>query len=1156
MYLKRTLVVFVLILTLFLSAGSALAQTADYQISDVKVDALAHRVRVTILADGPVKSRCFSLTDPPRLMVYMPEAILTWPAKVLTFETGIIQRIEAEQYRQKPNIVRTVVYLRRPAPFNVSLVRQKELILDIDTTERAAQIARQAQIKKHYTQAKVYYKAGEFAKAIEEFEKVLTLNPEHRKSKKYIAKAKAELKEIEVAKWSAAKRAEEEARAKEISQYYDLGIKNYKERKFGLAIDQFKKVLALNPEHKGAKKYIGRAKAELEAQARRKAKVEAAKKARAKAQAIEKHYNIGRIYYKNGKLLEALEEFDKVLALAPEHRGAIKYVGKAGAQLERIVQEKRLLEEAQVEAARKAAEIRAKRLAYEEAQRKAAEAARAIKEKARRADQHYKTGRDYYAQSKFSQAISEFESALSLNPQHAKALYYLARAKGKIERIEEVKRLEAQRRAQREIEERAEAYYDKGRKLYKEGKLQEATREFKEALVLNPKHRKAAKYIEEIELRVKRLARQRELAEKRKLELEARRRAELEAKRIAVLEAEEREARQVEAVSVEALPKKTRIIITSDSPIKYSHFILSEPPRLVVDLANAYLMWPKKALKVEHSVVEEVRAGQYMERPPIARVVIDLVQPIDYDIEAKENQVIVDVVNPLYIQRIFKVSLEELPDKSLVTITADSPVRYTSFNLLEPPCVVVDIYNSQIVWPEKELVVAKGVIKKIRSGQFEADIARVVVDLNQSITYRTTSVGNDIVLEINQPPIPALVEAPPEKPEELLVSMDFKDADISSVLRILARQARINVIAGPEVTGKVTVSFRDVTIEEALTAILRVHGYTYTKENTVYRVTKLGKPPEIETATRIFELNYAQAPMIKTMLTEADMLSRDEAGKVIGKIIVDVRSNTLMIIDTPVRLDEIGRMISELDIKPRQVAIESKIVEIGLDELETLGIDWSWAKIKDVAVDTSVSLLSKGGLSLAYGTLGVPDFAMVLSGLEKMSDLTVLSNPRVTTLDHETADINVTEIVAYWTTTEYERVVTGEITRERVWQEKEYGVSLSVTPHIGKDDYIIMKVHPVVSTYRWVGEETENPYPAIMTREATANVLIKSGDTLVIGGLISERESESTTGVPVLKNIPILGALFRSSLKEKKQTELIIFVTPHIVKEEEEVEKL
>lgn len=894
MYSKRAATVFTLVLILSLLVGLSLAQTGDYQISDVRVAQFANRARVTILVDGPVKSKCFSLANPVRLVVYMPEAVLTWPVKTLAFETGIIQRIEAEQYREKPNIVRLVIYLNRFAPFNVSLVHQREVVLDIDTTERAAQVARLEEIKRHYNQAKTYYRADEFAKAIEEFERVLFLYPEYKKSKKYIAKAKARLKDIEVAK-----------------------------------------------------------------------------------------------------------------------------------------------------------------------------------------------------------------------------------------------RIADQKRAQRTREAQANLRYNRGKRFYEVGRLEEAKREFEEVLRINPKLHRASEYIE-------------------KIELEAKRGAELETKRIAALEATKMAPRQIKDVSVSSLPKKTRIIITSDGPAKYSHFILAEPPRMVVDLANAYLAWPKEALAVERSVVKKVRAGQYSKRPPIARIVMDLTRPVEYDIGAESNQVIVDVTNPLYVQRILKMNLEKLLDKDRVIITADSPMRFTAFSLLEPPCVIVDMYNSTIEWHERELVVNKGVIKCIRSGQFEKEIARVIVDLNQFATYRAASVGNDIILEINQPPVPIVKEVVPEK-EEVRVSMDFKDVEISNALRILARQTKINIIAGSEVTGKVTVSFRDVSIDEALMAILRVHGYTYTKDNTVYRVTKIGKAPEIETIVRIFELDYAQAPMIKTMLLEAGMLSTDETGKVVGKILVDVRSNTLIIIDTPVRLDGIARMIEELDVKPRQVAIDSKIVEVDMKKLEELDISWTYTKIRSEPADTSVGLgFTKGSLSLAYGTIGALDFAAILSALEKLSDTEIFSNPTVTTLDNETADINVKEVVAYWTTTEHERMVMGEVPRERIGEKKATSVTLSMTPHIGKDGYITMEVVPTVTeVYSWAQEV----YPLIETREVTTNVLVESGDTMVIGGLVSERDVKSISRVPVLGRLPILGFLFRRRKMDKKKMELLIFVTPHIAGKEK-AEKL
>ncbi|MCK4649398.1 type II and III secretion system protein, partial [bacterium] len=184
---------------------------------------------------------------------------------------------------------------------------------------------------------------------------------------------------------------------------------------------------------------------------------------------------------------------------------------------------------------------------------------------------------------------------------------------------------------------------------------------------------------------------------------------------------------------------------------------------------------------------------------------------------------------------------------------------------------------------------------------------------------------------------------------------------------------------------------------------------------------------------------------------------------------------------------------------------------------------------------------------------GKSDFAVVLKALADRTDTQILSNPKITTLDNEEAVIKVQSKVAYYETTD---VVTeaGVIRYERNWKEKDVGVSLTVTPHIGKDDYIIMDVKPVISALeKWT--PGDNPYPIIMTREATSSVMVKDGNTLVIGGLIKEEERTTRSGVPGLMKIPVIKYLFSHKVTDTIKSELIIFVTPHIVRVKEEKAK-
>ena len=1045
------------------------AQGADFKVSKIEVKELADRVQVFITSDGPVKYKSFSLDHPPRIRLFLPNAQLIWEEKELVIKEGLVNRVEALQYSTKPNIIQIEIYLAYQTAFEVK-PDERLLTLSIAKEVPPAPKEIRKEAKRHYVLGKRHYGREEFEEAIVEFREALKLNPKLSRAENYIQKAELAIKER--------KKLEEER------------IEALKEKK-------------IREEEEKAK--------------------------RVREEAIESHYAQGKGYYKEGKLIEAIEEWNKVLALNPEHKAG-KRIVKAEKELERIIEERRI-EREEAERARRRQEELAR------ARREAEEKKGLIKERKEKIIAYYDQGKSHYWKGEFEKARSQFDKVLALAPEHRDALRYKEKCEKRLEeeRLTAKKREEAEKRRleerlKKEREEKITSHYEAGKKYYSENKIIEAIDEFQKALALKPEHVEAQKYLARSQERL------REIKEE-----EERKRAEERAREIAE---KERLAYKVEDIQVIEIPNKTRIIILSDKAgAKYSQFSLTGPPRLVIDIPNATLAWEKKEMGVERSIVKKVRAGQFSEEPRITRVVLDLKEEAKYALRSEANRIILEVENPFYVVGITDVSLQKLPEKTRIIITAEEPVKHSAFNLLEPPVVVIDMYEAAMAWPQKFIkVVEEDIVKGVRSGQFEENIARVVVDLREMTTYRVSSVGNKIVVDLQRPAIPA-VPAPPVK-EEKLLSMDFKDADIHNVLRIIGQRAGLNIIAGPELKGTVTISFRDVTAEDALDAILRVRGFCYERKKDIIRVMRLAKEvPEIETTTKIFELNYAQAPTIKTMLIDSKMLSDA------GRIIVDVRSNALMVIDTPVKIEEIGRMIAELDKRPLQVAIESKLLEIDLTTMENLGIDWTWVKktAEQMSKGSDIDLGFSDAIGyFKYGTLGKSDFAAVLKALASRADTQILSNPKITTLDNEPAEVRVASKVAYWEEAT-ERTEKGEIIAIRKWQEKDVGVTLTVTPHIGKDDYIIIDIKPTISALQeWT--PGDNPYPIIMYREAITHVMVKDGDTLVIGGLIKEEERTTRSGVPGLMKVPVIKYLFSKKVTDMVKSELLIFVTPHIVK--------
>lgn len=437
--------------------------------------------------------------------------------------------------------------------------------------------------------------------------------------------------------------------------------------------------------------------------------------------------------------------------------------------------------------------------------------------------------------------------------------------------------------------------------------------------------------------------------------------------------------------------------------------------------------------------------------------------------------------------------------------------------------------------------------------------------------------------------------APPEIKEPLAVSsgnvtMDFKDADITNVLRILSYKSGVNIVAGKDVTGPITIRLTDVPWEKALEVILRTYGYTYEREENIIRVTTTENLEKEELVTELFSLNYAQASNVPLAIEE--MLSDR------GKVKFDDRTNILIVTDIPTNVYKIKRVVEKLDTQTRQVVIETKIIETTLGNSDKFGIDWQMkviakgAKIPttlpfhrildsegqsyipapkppeteitydewgNTLVSQSVSdfpTASDGTPSFPYtsvddfifGTLDFSQFQAVLEILSSRGDTKIISNPKIVVLDNQEALITVGQTLNIPT---YERnTQTGsmEITG---YTEKELGILLKVTPHINAEGYVTLDLEPELSSLlRYDQLTAQVKVPVFSMRKAKTQLIIKDDETIAIGGLISERDVDKITKIPLLGDIPLIGIPFRKKERVKEKTDLLFFVTVNIVKPE------
>jgi len=402
-------------------------------------------------------------------------------------------------------------------------------------------------------------------------------------------------------------------------------------------------------------------------------------------------------------------------------------------------------------------------------------------------------------------------------------------------------------------------------------------------------------------------------------------------------------------------------------------------------------------------------------------------------------------------------------------------------------------------------------------------------------------------------------------PEPIVI--DYSEADIQSVLRTLAAKAGVNLILGDEVMGKVTVHLENVTYEEAMQLIAESKGFAYIKDNNVVRV-KSRESIEVEPVEmRLLTLHYAKADDLKK--TVDPVLSKQ------GKMEVDERSNTLIISDTPSNLAKLIPLLQSLDTQTQQVMIEARFVETTKNPTKDLGINWA-----NTLLDHSVTLGSppattgSGGSSsgssggpvasdfsfskgLRPGSTWLPTTAFldvgqanaVFSYLSQDTDSQLLANPRIVTTDNGKAKISIATQFPIPQFAFSEQTGTFQISG---FDYKDIGIILTVTPRVNQNDYVTLDVTPEASSSTQnatlnSGTGNSVQIPIIDTRTATTTVLIKSGHTLAIGGLMRIDTSDVYSKVPLMGDLPGLGALFRSKSLSKTKRDLIIFLTPTIV---------
>jgi type IV pilus assembly protein PilQ len=594
-----------------------------------------------------------------------------------------------------------------------------------------------------------------------------------------------------------------------------------------------------------------------------------------------------------------------------------------------------------------------------------------------------------------------------------------------------------------------------------------------------------------------------------------------------------------------------------------------------------------------------------------------------------------------------RVDVRALRGRSRIAIATSGNVTFNITEVSDPPSLVVDIPDA-IIDPRAakavELRQSTTPVQRVRSAQHQEDSrrsVRVVADLRGPAKYEVAQVGSMIQVDLIAqptalqaapppppgappppgPPPPAAGEAPPGAPPSAAqptgaparISMDFKDADINNLLRIIAEVSGLNVVAGSDVTGKVTVRLINVEWPQALDLILKINNLAYEQDGNVIRVASQAalqrerdaraRAQEQEARAReaqrraaiqleplqfrIIPINYARAQDVFTALR--DLTTKERPG---ASMVVDGRTNSLIINDLPATISRVESLLKTIDRPTPQVMIESRIVEASKNFAQSLGVQWGagiGAATNKTAFPATGAIF---GSSAVPGPIPVPGIYTAPTPSSATNQIGSAAGPVPVFINFPASVQGITapalgltlgsvrnpavlgfQLSAAETESKIRTLSAPKVmTLENVEAEIRQGTQVPYTTIDSsgrtvvafQDAFIRLKVTPKVTNDRRIGMkvEAERTFPGdridyaggfafpLNQRRATTNVLVSNGATLVIGGLLQSDERYSENRLPFLGDIPLLGILFKSkNIGPDSRIELLIFITPTIVEE-------
>ncbi|MDF9776378.1 type IV pilus secretin PilQ [Pseudomonas baetica] len=659
------------------------------------------------------------------------------------------------------------------------------------------------------------------------------------------------------------------------------------------------------------------------------------------------------------------------------------------------------------------------------------------------------------------------------------------------------------------------------------------------------------------------------------------------------------QAANLKALDVATLPgDRVELKLSFDEPPPVPHGYTTESPaRIALDLPGVASQLASKTRDLGSG---NARSATVVEVRDRTRLIINLTQPAPYDSRIEGNNLLV-VVGQGVKSSTSRPATTAMPVPARAATTAGKAIRGVDFQrgTQGEGNVVIDLSDPSIApdIQEREGKIIVGFAKtrlpeplRVRldvkdfgtpvqfvNASVSGDRATISIEPGGTFNYSTYQTDSKLTVSVRPATVDELQKrnAGQHAYSGEKLSLNFQDIDVRSVLQLIADFTNLNLVASDTVQGGITLRLQNVPWDQALDLVLKTKGLDKRKVGNVLLVAPADEiaareRQELESQKQIADLaplrrellqvNYAKAADIAKLFQSVTSAEAKPDEK--GSITVDERTNNIIAYQTQERLDELRRIVTQLDIPVRQVMIEARIVEANVDYDKSLGVrwggsiqnrgNWNTSGVSN-GVNGSSTIGTPGststnspfvdmgavnntsGIGIAFITDNVL-LDLELTAMEKTGNGEIVSQPKVVTSDKETAKIlKGTEIP-------YQEASSSGATSVSF---KEASLSLEVTPQITPDNRIIMEVKVTKDEPDFLNKVQD--VPPIKKNEVNAKVLVNDGETIVIGGVFSNTQSKVVDKVPFLGDVPYLGRLFRRDVISEKKSELLVFLTPRIM---------